>query len=103
MVYVTRILRTRAGSNAYTVDLSETWTIQRDSTFDTNDEAEAYVVSKNKQAIDGDAYIRLSARYDDKAFLGTGSPYPKYLTYFVGPPPLSAIQEQLKDDGVRIL
>ena len=103
MVYVTRILRTRAGSNSYTVDLSETWTIQRDSTFDTYDEAEAYVVSKNKQAIDGDAYIRLSTRYDDKAFLGSGSPYPKYLTYFVGLPPLHAIQEQLKDDGVRIL
>ena len=48
MVIVTRILRTRAGSNSYTVDLSETWTIQRDSTFDTYDEAEAYVVSKNK-------------------------------------------------------
>ena len=64
------------------------------------DEAEAYVVRKNKQAIDGDAYIRLSTRYDDKAFLGSDSPYPKYLTYFVGTPPLHTIQEQLKDDGV---
>jgi len=105
MVIVTRILRTRAGSNSYTVDLSETWTFQRDCTFDTYEEAEAYVVSKNKTLIDGDAYIRLSTRFngDDTKFLGTGSPYPKYLTYFVGPPPLHTILEQLKDDGVRIL
>ena len=93
MVFVTRILRTRAGSNSYTVDLSENWTIQRDST-----EAEAYVVSKNKQTIDGDAYIRLSTRFnDDTKFLGSDSPY------FVGPPPLRTIQDQLKEDGVRIL
>lgn len=62
------------------------------------------MVSKNKQTIDGDAYIRLSTRFnDDTKFLGSDSPYPKYLTYFVGPPPLRTIQDQLKEDGVRIL
>jgi hypothetical protein len=96
-------MRTRAGSNAYTVDLSETWTVQRDCVFESAEEAEAYVVLKNKQAIDGDVYIRLSARYTDSEFLGSRSPYPKYLTYFVGTPPLRIIQQQLKDDGVRIL
>ncbi len=101
-IQVTRVIRTPAGSNAYSTDRGEVWSVQHDSYHLTRAAAETYVVRMNKKSIDGDAYIRLSTRFSDEDFLGSGSAYPQYLTYFVDQPPTARIRAILKAEGVSV-
>ena len=110
MYQVWRILTLCAPNNEYSINRHEDWRVLPDDTFDTREEAEAYVIEKNLQhsemvrfahTIEDDekpAFYRKFCFGDEENL----DAYIQYRRFFVGYPPLAKIKQALAKDGIQV-
>ena len=92
------------GSNSYTTDRSETWTVVRlpDQEFVDRESAQDFVRDSNFRSLPGDLQ---SHAMRPRCFPGKiDDPIYKHLRFFLEPgPDMRAMKKALEGDGVRVL
>jgi len=106
---VYRIDAFSVGDNSYVTDRTEDWIVRRDRSFTSLLAAKDYI--RNKSRIHTDLVLFLpdgcAEREEQRnaivdAFCFDDPKYLKYRRFFIGEPPLQAIKEALRHDGVHI-
>lgn len=104
MIEVYRIRTLSGGDNSHGVDRSETWTVVRDQTFETVEEARRYVIEQS--IAHTELVLRRNNRdresfYNDFCF--DNDLFLTYRRFFIGRPPVAEIRRRLRENGVQVI
>lgn len=102
MFDIYRIDKHDTNPNSHKTNRDETWNLIKDKSFETEKEAELYVIKMNRHENAVDLGLTNCTDNEEISFRCLDKQYASKQTYFIGRPPINLIKSQLKQRGITI-
>ena len=92
-------------NNRYRINCDESWSIARDNSFSSKEDAEEYIIEKSRLNIHLPLFLHFCSNKDkfSREFCFTDDTYLKYRRYFLNEVPIKELREASEKDGIKVI